>query len=54
MSGKNKLTFEQMISLDLQSIARMNFWLDVAIMLATVPAMLLQYAESRATLKSVK
>ena len=54
VSGKNKLTFEQMISLDLQYIARMNFWLDVAIMLATVPAMLLQYAESRATLKSVK
>lgn len=53
VSGKNKLTFEQMISLDLQYIARMNFWLDVAIMLATVPAMLLQYAESRATLKSV-
>jgi lipopolysaccharide/colanic/teichoic acid biosynthesis glycosyltransferase len=54
VSGKNKLTFEQMISLDLQYIARMNFWLDVAIMLATVPAMLLQYAESRATLKPVK
>ena len=54
VSGKNKLTFEQMIGLDLQYIARMNFWLDVAIMLATVPAMLLQYAESRATLKSVK
>lgn len=54
VSGKNKLTFEQMISLDLQYIARMNFWLDVAIMLATVPAMLLQYAESRAALKPVK
>jgi lipopolysaccharide/colanic/teichoic acid biosynthesis glycosyltransferase len=54
VSGKNKLTFEQMISLDLQYIARMNFWLDLAIMLATVPAMLLQYAESRAALKPVK
>jgi len=47
VSGKNKLTFQQMIALDLQYTKRMSLGLDVAIMLATVPAMLLQYMESR-------
>ena len=47
VSGKNKLTFQQMISLDLHYVGRMCLGLDVAIMLATIPAMFLQFMESR-------
>ena len=47
VSGKNKLTFQQMISLDLQYVAKMSLGLDMAIVVATVPAMLLQFMESR-------
>lgn len=48
VSGKNKLTFQQMIHLDRQYIAKLSFGLDLAIVVATIPAMLLQFMESRA------
>lgn len=51
VSGKNKLTFQQMIDLDLKYITKMTFGMDLAIVAATLPAMLLQYMESR-SLKS--
>lgn len=47
VSGKNKLTFQQMISLDLHYIKKLSLGLDLAIVVATIPAMLLQFMESR-------
>jgi len=47
VSGKNKLTFQQMITLDLHYVKKLSLGLDLAIVVATIPAMLLQYMESR-------
>jgi len=47
VSGKNKLTFQQMINLDLLYTHKMCLGLDLAIVAATIPAMLLQFMESR-------
>jgi exopolysaccharide production protein ExoY len=47
VSGKNKLTFQQMMYLDLQYVEKMSLGLDLAIVVATVPALFLQYMESR-------
>lgn len=42
VSGKNRLTFEQMMDLDLQYVRRKSLWLDVAILLRTTPAIFVQ------------
>lgn len=47
VSGKNKLTFQQMIALDLQYIRKMSIGMDLAIVVATLPAVFLQFMESR-------
>ena len=47
VSGKNKLTFQQMIALDLQYISKMSIGMDLAIVVATLPAVFLQVMESR-------
>ena len=49
--GKNKLTFTQMITLDLQYAKHTNTLFDLAIIIATIPAMLLQYVESKSCYK---
>lgn len=38
VSGKNRTTFATMMRLDMAYIRRRNFWLDVAILLRTIPA----------------
>jgi exopolysaccharide production protein ExoY len=40
VSGKNKLSFEQMIRLDISYANRMSFVLDLKILLLTVPAII--------------
>lgn len=45
--GKNRLTFTQMITLDLQYARQFNTLIDLVIIIATIPAMLLQYVESK-------
>jgi len=40
VSGKNKTTFEEMMNLDLRYVERCSLWLDVKIILLTVPAIL--------------
>lgn len=40
VSGKNNTTFIQMINLDIQYVVRRSLWLDVAILLRTIPAMM--------------
>lgn len=42
VSGKNRTTFNQMIHLDIQYSERANLWLDLKIMLKTVPALMIQ------------
>lgn len=42
VSGRGKLTFEEMIALDLEYAARRTFWRNVVILLRTVPVVLLR------------
>jgi len=39
VSGKNRTTFKQMISLDIEYAERQTLWLDLSIMLKTFPAL---------------
>jgi lipopolysaccharide/colanic/teichoic acid biosynthesis glycosyltransferase len=47
VSGKNKTTFEEMIRLDITYSRNATFWLDCAIILKTVPALVVQVLETR-------
>lgn len=38
VSGKNRLSFQQMIRLDIQYVKKFSFWMDVKIILKTFPA----------------
>jgi lipopolysaccharide/colanic/teichoic acid biosynthesis glycosyltransferase len=49
VSGKNRLTFTQMIRLDISYCQNMSFWLDLKILLRTLPTVVGQVFE--ATLK---
>jgi lipopolysaccharide/colanic/teichoic acid biosynthesis glycosyltransferase len=48
VSGKNRTTFNQMIRLDIEYSERLSFWLDVTIILKTLPALWTQCSEMRA------
>lgn len=48
VSGKNRTTFNQMINLDIEYSERANLWLDLKIMLKTVPALVTQCCDQRA------
>ena len=45
VSGKNKTTFNEMIQLDIGYVKRKSLWLDIFIILKTVPVVLLQVKE---------
>ncbi|MBV8485299.1 MAG: sugar transferase [Verrucomicrobia bacterium] len=47
VNGKNKTTFSQMIEMDIYYARNASFWLDLTILLRTVPAVLGQVIESR-------
>ena len=47
VSGKNKTSFQQMVELDLQYSEQMSLWFDIAVMIATIPALFLQFLETR-------
>lgn len=47
VSGKNRTTFEQMISLDVQYAQRLSLWLDLQIIFKTLPALWGQYCDLR-------
>ncbi|MFO1475545.1 MAG: sugar transferase [Verrucomicrobiota bacterium] len=42
VSGKNRTTFEEMIDLDIRYAREKSFWMDVKIILKTVPAIVMQ------------
>jgi len=48
VSGKNRTTFNQMVHLDIEYAERLSFWLDVTIILKTLPALLRQCLDMRA------
>jgi exopolysaccharide production protein ExoY len=47
VSGKNRTTFDEMINLDILYAETSTFWLDLRIILMTVPALLEQLADTR-------
>ena len=48
VSGKNRTTFDQMIRLDIEYSERSSLWLDLKIILKTLPALLIQCADIQA------
>lgn len=52
VNGKNRLTFTQMIELDLQYTDHMSLGLDMKIILRTVPAILGQVSDAKIRLRS--
>ena len=40
VSGRNTMTFDEMVSLDIQYIASWSLWLDLKILCQTIPAVL--------------
>ena len=47
VNGKNKTTFRQMIEMDVYYCRHASFWLDIMILLRTIPAIVSQAVESR-------
>jgi lipopolysaccharide/colanic/teichoic acid biosynthesis glycosyltransferase len=47
VSGKNRTTFEEMVALDIKYTVTSSFWLDVGIILKTVPALITQVIDTR-------
>jgi lipopolysaccharide/colanic/teichoic acid biosynthesis glycosyltransferase len=47
VSGKNRTTFEEMIRLDIAYSNETSLWLDLRIILMTVPALFLQVGDTR-------
>jgi lipopolysaccharide/colanic/teichoic acid biosynthesis glycosyltransferase len=47
VNGKNKTTFTEMINMDIFYTKNMSLWLDLAIILKTLPAIVIQVLESR-------
>jgi lipopolysaccharide/colanic/teichoic acid biosynthesis glycosyltransferase len=47
VNGKNKTTFAEMINLDIFYTKNMSLWLDLTIMLKTLPALMAQVVETR-------
>ena len=47
VNGKNKTTFTEMINMDIFYTKNMSLWLDLTIILKTVPAILGQVLEAR-------
>lgn len=52
VSGKNRTTFDEMIRLDIRYSEVRSFWLDVRIIVMTVPALLTQISDTRSGRKS--
>ncbi|HZR16415.1 MAG TPA: sugar transferase [Verrucomicrobiae bacterium] len=48
VSGKNRTTFNQMVRLDIEYSQRLNFWLDLQIIVKTLPALWRQYCDVQA------
>ena len=49
VSGKNQTTFNEMIKLDIGYVRNKSLWMDIKIILKTVPALVSQVRETRAS-----
>ena len=47
VSGKNRMTFNEMIYLDIQYVRRRSLWLDLKILLKTIPAVMVEVSDIR-------
>jgi lipopolysaccharide/colanic/teichoic acid biosynthesis glycosyltransferase len=47
VNGKNKTTFSEMIDMDIFYAENLSFWFDLEIIVRTLPAIIVQVAESR-------
>jgi lipopolysaccharide/colanic/teichoic acid biosynthesis glycosyltransferase len=47
VSGKNRTTFMEMIQLDIEYVRNKNLWMDLRIILKTVPALIVQMMDMR-------
>jgi exopolysaccharide production protein ExoY len=47
VSGKNRTTFDEMIEYDLQYVRTQSLWLDLKIMLKTIPAVLMEVKDAQ-------
>jgi exopolysaccharide production protein ExoY len=52
VSGKNRTTFDQMIRLDIRYAQKSSLWMDARIILMTLPALVIQVADTRRSRKS--
>jgi lipopolysaccharide/colanic/teichoic acid biosynthesis glycosyltransferase len=53
VSGKNRTTFVEMIEMDIKYAKNKNMWLDLKIILQTIPALIIQMLETRRSKRSV-
>jgi lipopolysaccharide/colanic/teichoic acid biosynthesis glycosyltransferase len=53
VNGKNRTTFVEMIQLDIAYARSKTLWLDLKIILQTVPALIIQMLETRRTKKTI-
>jgi lipopolysaccharide/colanic/teichoic acid biosynthesis glycosyltransferase len=51
VSGKNRTTFVEMIQLDIKYVREKSVWLDIVVLLRTLPALLIQVWETRRSSK---
>jgi lipopolysaccharide/colanic/teichoic acid biosynthesis glycosyltransferase len=47
VNGKNRTTFVKMIQLDIEYARNKNLWLDIKIILKTIPALIIQMGDTR-------
>jgi lipopolysaccharide/colanic/teichoic acid biosynthesis glycosyltransferase len=47
VSGKNRTTFGEMMKLDIEYVHQKSVWLDLRIIVGTVPAIVAQVLETR-------
>jgi len=52
VSGKNRTTFDKMMRLDIEYARNKSLWLDLKIILKTIPALLIQMWDTRKQKKS--
>lgn len=52
VSGKNRTTFDEMVRLDIRYSESISLWLDLKIILMTVPALIVQVSDTRRARKS--
>lgn len=54
VSGKNRTTFTEMIQLDIRYARNKTLWMDLLIIIKTIPTLLIQVLESRMKKKSAR